>query len=371
VAADGKEAAKKLVAEGKALAKDGKTVAARAKLLEAVKADVAVEGGKDALTEAESQLKNLAFFVLGEKTLATKKWQEGIDALKKIPEASPLTASAKALLGTLEQRYLLDQAVLLQTAFAKKDWAGAKAALEPMLKQMPTSSELQSAKNAIDKASAADADVLDVTALDASDARVKAPPKVPAQDFKAAFEAYAKSAFEQAVNAFDGVQFGGQASKGDVARSQFFSALVTANSELWKVANEAQAAGKFDDALSGYRKAKVLDTMLGGQLRSKVDAELVKVYAAQAKKAGDDKKPFDAALWAGRAVALDPKAAAAKATFEPAVKDAKANLAKAKAAAKEQPDQALEAAVKALQLLPPEDADYAAATSLADELLKL
>ena len=359
------------MAEGKALAKDGKIVAARAKFLEAMKADVGVEGGKDALTESEAQLKNLAFFVAGEKSLGTKKWADGIDALKKIPEASPLTASTKALLSVLEQRYMLEQASLLQVAFAKKDWAGAKAALEPMLKQMPTSGELQSAKNALDKASAADADVLDVSTLDPSDKRVKAPPKVPAQDFKAAFDAYAKGTFEQAVNAFDGVQFGGQASKGDVARSQFFSALVTANGELWKVANEAQAGGKLDDALNGYRKAKVLDAMLGAQLKTKFDAEVVKALGALAKKATDEKKPFDAAVLASRAVALDPKSPLAKTSVEPAVKEAKANFAKAKGTAKDQPDQALDVVMKALQLLPPEDPDFAAAASLADELLKL
>ena len=364
--AGGKEAAKAKVDEAGKAGKEGRWLAARALYAAALEADDLVDGGDSGLAQADNEIQARGAIVAGLKLVNEAKWADAVKSLGEVKEASSAYKQAQELLAIAKDGIVAEQLAKANELLGKKDLEGAKAAIAEVLKTTgPEYAEGAALKEAIERAAAPDADL---TELDPSDPNAKNPPKAAPSDLKPGLDAYSKGDFQAVVNAFDGIVFGGTASRADVARAKAWSGAALAFDEAMK--QVAATAGKPEEQLGYLRSALRADAIIGGAQKAKVVTELAKVWGALAKKALEtDKNPGLAGLYAKLALAFDPAQADAKAVQDEAVKQAKAGVAEAKGL-KDDPDKALALFVAALQALPTADPDYAEADKAATALVK-
>ena len=362
-AAKPKEDAKAKVAEAAQAAKDKRFIAARDLYVAALKLDDLVDGGDAGLAQVENELKASATIHLALKAMDEQKWSDAAKALEDIKEASANYAAAQDLAKIAKDGAVVEQLAKASELFAKKDLAGAKAAVADALKNAGDYAEGSALKDAIERAGAPDAEL---TELDPADPNAKNPPKAAPADLKPGLDAYAKGDFQAVANAFDGIVYGGTASRQDVAKAKAWGAAATTFDEAMK--QVAANVGKPDEQLGYLRSARRADAILGGAQKAKVATELAKVWGAIAKKSLETNAGL-AGFQAKLALTFDPAAADAKAVQADATKEAKAWVNDAKGL-KDAPDKAADLYTRALRVLPKDDPDYTAADSALAALLK-
>jgi|GEM_PF-1529877 len=358
-----KEDAKTKVAEAAKAAKDKNFIAARDLYAAALKLDDLVDGGDAGLASVENELKVSATLQTATKAMLDLKWTDAVKALDEVKEASTQYAAAQELSKLAKEGAVVEQLAKASDLFAKKDLPGAKAAMTEALKNAGDYAEGSAFKDAIERAGAPDAEL---TELDPADPNAKNPPKAAPADLKPGLDAYAKGDFQAVANAFDGIVYGGTASRQDVAKAKAWSAAATTFDEAMK--QVAATVGKPEEQLGYLRSARRADAIMGGVQKAKLTIELGKVWGALAKKSLET-DPGTAGFQAKLALAFDPTAAQAKEVQTAASKEAKSWVSEAKGI-KDAPDKAAELYARALKVLPKDDPDYAAADTALKALLK-
>jgi len=359
-----KEAAKGKVGAAKRAATEKRWIAARNLYAAAVALDELVDGGDAGLAQAEGEVKALTLLVESRKAADKLEWAAAVKGLEQIKEGSGHFAAAQELLKIAKENAAIDELVKARERFATKDLAGAKAAISAALEYAGGYGEGTAFKEAIERAMAPDAAL---TELDPSDPNAKNPPKAQPSDLKAGLDAYAKGDFQAVINAFDGVAYGGSASRADVATAKAWSAAATTFDEAMK--QVAASAGKPLEQLGYLRSARRADAIMGGAQKAKVAAESGKAWAALAKEKLAAKDFAAAGQWAKLALGIDPGAADAKEVQSAVVKDTTTWVAEGKGV-KDAPDKAAELFARALRALPLDDPGYSEADKSLAELLK-
>jgi len=359
-----KEDAKAKVAAAEEAAKEKRWFAARGLFAAAIQLDDLVDGGDAGLAQAEAEIKALGEVTAGGKAIDEGKWGDAVEALEGVKEGSSHHASAQELMAIAKEGAALEQRVKANKLFANKDLEGAKAAITKALEYASGYGEGTAFKEAIERAAAPDADLVE---LDPADPNAKNPPKAQPSDLKPALDAYAKGDFQAAFNAFDNVVFGGTASRVDVARAKAWGAAATTVDEAMKQL-EANA-GKPDEQLNQLRIARRADAILGGGQRTRIAGELAKAWSAMATRSLEAKELATAGLQAKLALSFDAASADAKAVQDTVAKEAKAWVAEAKGLS-DAPDKAADLLARAMRALPPSDPDFAEADKALTALMR-
>ncbi|MFO0751520.1 MAG: FHA domain-containing protein [Myxococcota bacterium] len=360
--ADPKAAAvEKATAAQKAL--DGKQpLAAKLLFAAALKLDAANDAAKKGLDGVTVSLAPWSSWVTGMKLAADKKWQDAGKELEKIDDKAAVAEDARQLHTYVvnQQAYELIQKAV--TAYDKKDYAGAKAAVEAILAidDFAQNSEAAGFKAAIEKAMAPGADTLDV----ADPADPKGKQHVPPVDFAPFFAAYAKSDLQGAIGVLDGFQpqnGGKPASKADASRAAALQLAVFTIDGLLSTSIEGVKGDKAAEAVAALYNVRRADAFVGGGLKAKIEGAMATGFASLAKKAVADKADAKAQIMARMALVFDANNADAKPIGEAGVKAAKQKVADAKAAMDADPDKAAALLVDAVRILPDGDPDLAEA----------
>jgi hypothetical protein len=354
------------VKEGDAAVKEGRLISGLTAYRAALELDSLVDGAEGGVALVGEELSGVSVIAKAIGLQGEGKYAEAAIALGGLKEGSAPRRWADVILKDGADAHVV---ALLGESYAllgKKEPAKAKAAFTLATKLAGADFEavelkpvIDAFKDALARAEAADADMAD------ADPKTKAEPV----DLKAAFDAYAKGDINAAVNGFDSLQDPAKkASRAEVGKAMAASAAATLVEDRMKAASAL--AAKPDEALPLLRTARKADALLGGGQRPKIEPAYTKALGPTAKKALDGKELLVAVIHAKVILAVDAANADAKAIVEAAAKEGKTTLADAKSAAKEDPDKALQSALRAMRLLPASDPDFAEAEKLVTGLSK-